>query len=156
MIFKIPLIPFQSELYRLLSDTEDGVGFPVFDSGVSLDEILPQLKSMAAAELATIADVSCSQSSAKVDAIRWMVNVRIELFSTYKGRKRVAEMMNAIGFTVTKFQNAFGANLAHKGYDLVDVSVGESIIGTPITEGGITWQNGYITLRYQLAQIDEK
>ncbi len=155
MVFKIPLIPFQTELYKLFSDRDDGVGFPIFDSGLSLDEILPQLKEMTEVEFATIADVSCSQSSAKVDTIRWSVSVRIELFSTYKGRKRVAEMMNAIGTTATKFQGAFGSNLSAKGYDLVEMSVGESIIGTPVTAGGLTWQNGFITMNYLLAQIED-
>ncbi|MCQ2363180.1 MAG: hypothetical protein MJ041_02495 [Acidaminococcaceae bacterium] len=154
MVFKIPLIPFQSELYKLLSDVEDGVKFPVFDSGLSLDEILPQLKEMSEIEFATVADVSCSQSSAKVDAVRWSVSVRIELFSTYKGRKRVAEMMDTIGTVTTKFQRAFGANMAAKGYDLVEMSIGESTIGTPVTAGGVTWQNGFISLNYLLAQIE--
>lgn len=154
MVFKIPLIPFQSELYKLLSDVEDGVKFPVFDSGLSLDEILPQLKEMSEIEFATVADVSCRQSSAKVDAVRWSVSVRIELFSTYKGRKRVAEMMDTIGTVTTKFQRAFGANMAAKGYDLVEMSIGESTIGTPVTAGGVTWQNGFISLNYLLAQIE--
>lgn len=155
MLFKIPLIPFQSELYKLLSDRDDGVQFPVFDSGLSLDEILPQLKELAEVEFATVADISCSQSSAKVDVIRWTMSVRIELFSTYKGRKRVAEMMNTVGEVVTKFKRPFGANMAAKGYNLVEVTVGESVIGTPVTAGGVTWQNGFITLNYQLAQIME-
>ena len=151
MVFNTPLIPFQQELYSMLGDREE-MSFALFDSGLSLEEILPQLKGMEEINFGTIADISCNQTSAKVDAIIWKVSARIELFSTYKGRKKVAKMINEIGNIVTTKENVFNTRIKSKGFDLVRLEIGESVIGTALTEGGLTWQNGSITLNYWLCQ----
>ena len=81
MIFKAPLIAFQSELYAMLNNADE-MTFSVYDSSMTIGEILNSLKNQEVVNYGVIADVSCSPSSAKADSVMWRVNVRIELFST--------------------------------------------------------------------------
>lgn len=153
MIFKAPLIAFQSELYAMLSNADE-MTFSVYDSSMTISEILNSLKNQEIVNYGVIADVSCSPTSAKADSVMWRVNVRIELFSTYRGRKQVADMINAIGSVATQYADVFDANLAAKGYRLIKMEAGESVIGGAVEANGIVWQNGYINLNYQLYQLD--
>ena len=63
------------------------MNFSIYDSGLSIQEILNDLKNMSSVKYGIITDVTGSQASAKVDSIIWQMSVRIELFSNYKGRK---------------------------------------------------------------------
>ena len=80
--------------------------------------------------------------------------MRLELFSTYKGRKQVADMINTIGNAVTKYAEVFDRNLQGKGYGVIRQQIGESVIGAAIFMNGLTWQNGYINITYYLSQLD--
>ena len=153
MIFNAPLIAFQSELYSMLSNADE-MNFEVYDSALTVDEILASLKEQEIVNYGVLADVACTPSSAKADSVMWRVNVRIELFSTYRGRKQIADMINLIGSVATQYQKEFDANLAAKGYRLIRMEAGESVIGGAIEANGIIWQNGYINLNYQLYQLN--
>lgn len=153
MIFSTPFIPFQTELISMFTKADE-MNFSVFDACMTVDEIIDSLKNMDNIHYGVISDVSCTPSSAKTDSIMWRCNVRIELFSTYTGRKQVAEMVNTIGNVATKYQKVFGTRLQAGGYSLVRLEIGESVIGSAIFANGITWQNGYINLVYHLYQLD--
>lgn len=153
MIFNAPLIAFQSELYSMFSNADE-MTFAVYDSALTVNEILDSLKEQEIINYGVLADVACTPSSAKADSIMWRVNVRIELFSTYRGRKQIADMINLIGSVATQYQKEFDANLAAKGYRLIRMEAGESVIGGAIEANGIIWQNGYINLNYQLYQLN--
>lgn len=154
MVFKPPFYEFQSEIYSLFTKADE-MNFSIYDSGLSIQEILNDLKNMSSVKYGIIADVTGSQASAKVDSIIWQMSVRIELFSNYKGRKPIAEMINTITAVATQYIDAFSANLISKGYQVVRMSVGESAIGSAIGDGSLVWQNGYITLNYFLAQLED-
>lgn len=153
MIFNAPLIAFQSELYSMLGNADE-MTFDVYDSALTVNEILDSLKEQEIVNYGVLADVACTPSSAKADSVMWRVNVRIELFSTYRGRKQIADMINLIGSVATQYQEEFDANLAAKGYRLIRMEAGESVIGGAIEANGIIWQNGYINLNYQLYQLN--
>ena len=61
MIFTTPFIPFQAELIKLFSSADE-VTFEVYDSGLSIDEILADLKALANVHYGVIADVACTPS----------------------------------------------------------------------------------------------
>lgn len=153
MIFNTPFIAFQSELLNMLMNADE-IDFSIYDSCLSIDEILADLKILDNVHYGIVADVSCTPSSAKVDTIMWLVNVRIEVFSTYKGRLQVAEMINTIGNVATKYVDVFSRNLNDKRYSVIRQEIGESTIGPALTANGLTWQNGYINLKYYLSQLD--
>lgn len=153
MIFATPFIPFQTELLKMLTNADE-MSFSVYDSCMSVSEILESLKTLEDIHYGVIADVSCTPASAKADSIMWRVNVRIEVFSTYSGRKQVAEMINAIGSVATQYAEIFNINLQPKGYSVIRQEVGESVVGTALAANGLTWQNGYINLVYHLYQLD--
>lgn len=152
-VYLPPLIPFQSELYKLLSDPDE-VDFVVYDSSITADDIYSKYRNMDAVKFGIIADITCNQTHAKTDAIIWQMTTRIELFSNYRGRLRIAEMIQAIGNAVTRTEQAFSANLVEQGYAVVRVDVGEATIGSAYYDGALTWQNGYITINYWLSQLD--
>ena len=83
------------------------------------------------------------------------MTVRIELFANYKGRKPVADMITKIGEVATSYLEPFDINLSNRGYSVVRMEIGQSVIGSAITDGAIVWQNGYITLNYYLSQLTE-
>lgn len=152
-VYLPPIIPFQSELYKLLSDPDE-VDFTVYDSSITADDIYSKYRNMDSIQFGIIADLSCAQTHAKADAIIWQMTTRIELFSNYRGRLKIAEMIQSIGNAVTRTEQAFSANLSEKGYAVVRLDIGEATIGSSYYDGALTWQNGYIILTYWLSQID--
>lgn len=152
MIFTTPFIPFQSELIKMLTSADE-MTFGVYDSALTVEEIMKDLQTLNTVQYGVIADISCTPTSAKTDSIRWRVGVRIELFSTYKGRKQIAEMINTIALVASKYRLVFDANMQGKGYAVVRENIEESTIGPAIIANGLTWQNGYINLSYELYQL---
>lgn len=154
MKFSAPFYEFQEELYALLTKADE-MDFQVFDSAMTVNEISEQLKNLSEVKFGVIADVSAAPTSSKVDAIIWAMSVRIELFSNYRGRKKIAEMINKIGSVATEYLEAFDSNMMPKGFSVVRMSIGESTIGSATGNGSLIWQNGYINLTYYLSQLEE-
>lgn len=154
MKFTTPFYVFQSELYKLLTNADE-MDFNVYDSALSLEEINKSLKQCEKVMYGILTDVSGTPTSAKTDAIIWKMSVRIELITNYKGRKPIAEMITKIGEVATAYLDIFDINLSGRGYSVVRMELGQSVIGSAITDGAITWQNGYITLNYYLSQLTE-
>ena len=154
MKFSTPFYVFQSEFFKLMTNADE-MDFEIFDSGLSLKEINKLLKQQQTVRYGILTDISGTPTSAKVDAIVWKMTVRIELLTNYKGRKPIAEMITKIGEVATAYLDIFDANLSGRGYSVVRMEIGQSVIGSAITDGAITWQNGYITLNYYLSQLTE-
>lgn len=154
MKFTTPFYVFQSELYKLLTNADE-MDFNIYDSALSLEEINKSLKQCDKVMYGILTDVSGTPTSAKTDAIIWKMSVRIELITNYKGRKPIAEMITKIGEVATAYLDIFDINLSGRGYSVVRMELGQSVIGSAITDGAITWQNGYITLNYYLSQLTE-
>lgn len=154
MKFTTPFYVFQAELYKLLTNADE-MDISIYDSALSLEEINGLLKQQQSVKYGIITDISGTPTSAKVDAIIWKMTVRIELFANYKGRKPVADMITKIGEVATSYLEPFDINLSNRGYSVVRMEIGQSIIGSAITDGAIVWQNGYITLNYYLSQLTE-
>ena len=155
MVFAPPYTELQTEFYKLMTNADE-MDFEVYDSGMSIQEIMGSLKLMNTINYGVIADITGTQTAAKTDAIIWQMNIRLELFSNYKGRKQIADMINTVAKVVTTYQNEFNANLCQKGYFVVRNQIGESAIGSAIGEGNLTWQNGYITITYFLSQLEDR
>ena len=154
LVFAPPYTELQSEFYKLMTNADE-MDFDVYDSGLSIQEILGSLKNMSSINYGVIADITGNQTAAKTDAIIWQMNIRLELFSNYKGRKKIADMINTVAKVVTQYQDAFNANLCQKGYFVVRTQIGESAIGSAIGDGNLTWQNGYLTITYFLSQLED-
>lgn len=154
MVFAPPYTELQTEFYKLMTNADE-MDFEVYDSGMSIQEIMGSLKLMNTINYGIIADITGTQTAAKTDAIIWQMNIRLELFSNYKGRKQIADMINTVAKVVTTYQNEFNANLCQKGYFVVRNQIGESAIGSAIGDGNLTWQNGYITITYFLSQLED-
>lgn len=154
MVFAPPYTELQTEFYKLMTNADE-MDFEVYDSGMSIQEIMGSLKLMNTINYGIIADITGTQTAAKTDTIIWQMNIRLELFSNYKGRKQIADMINTVAKVVTTYQNEFNANLCQKGYFVVRNQIGESAIGSAIGDGNLTWQNGYITITYFLSQLED-
>lgn len=154
MKFTTPFYVFQSELYKLLTNADE-MDFSIYDSALSLEEINKSLKQCDKVMYGILTDVSGTPTSAKTDAIIWKMSVRIELITNYKGRKPIAEMITKIGEVATAYLDIFDINMSGRGYSVVRMEIGQSVIGSAIADGAITWQNGYITLNYYLSQLTE-
>lgn len=153
MEYKTPLIEFQSELYKMLSD-KDELDFPVYDAGIAAEDILVSFKDLEHTKFGVIADLFCIQDHAKADAIIWKLNVRIEMISTYRGRMKIADMIHNLGSCITRNEDTLDHNLQQYGYSLVKVNIGDANIGTATHDGGLTWQNGFLNLTFWLSQIE--
>ena len=154
MVFTTPFFAFQSELYKLLTNADE-MDFPVYDSSLSLQDITKQLNFQGEVNYGIITDVTGTPTSAKTDAIIWKMSVRIELFSNYRGRKRIADMITKIGEVTTQYIEPFNINLAKNNYSVVRMVIGQSTIGPAINDGAINWQNGFINIEYYLSQLED-
>ena len=154
MKFSTPFYVFQSEFFKLMTNADE-MDFSIYDSALSLEEINKSLKQCDKVMYGILTDVSGTPTSAKTDTIVWKMTVRIELITNYKGRKPIAEMITKIGEVATAYLDIFDANLSGRGYSVVRMELGQSVIGSAITDGAIVWQNGCITLNYYLSQLTE-
>ena len=95
MIYKVPFVAISKAVYAVLSDTNNHIGLEWFDSAVPIYEIEDYFKSQAefAYGIFGAADADCTP--AKTVAV-WDSTLQLEIYSNYKGRKVIAEKLEAV------------------------------------------------------------
>lgn len=148
---KTPLIPFLSEFYTMLTNADE-VDFGIYDSGTDIKEILGQLRNIETVQFGIIGNVTCQPIESKTENSH-RVSVTVELFSTYRGRLKIGEMINTLSQVVTKYEEVFRQNFYSTGFSLVNIDVVETSLGNSYNDSGIVWQNGSIRINYYISQL---
>lgn len=153
MIYKLPFTSMTRALYKTLSAKGE---LEWFDCSVPVMAIEQHFQNRNKFEYG-IMGASNITSDANKDSVIWRGTIGLEVYSNYRGRKKIAERLEQLlnylakdGFILLQ------QNLRNDGYRLVSISFGDFSINMPIFgENGI-WQSGVTNLTFILEQGDEE
>lgn len=155
MIYKTPFTAISKAIYAALSDNTNGIGLEWFDSAVPIDEINDYFKNCAefAYGIFGSAEADCTPNK---DTAIWDSSLALEIYSNYKGRKIVAEKLEAVLNYISSEtgKNAIQHALNVDGFVLVSMTVGPLRINLPIysIEAGV-WQSGSTEITFRVTQL---
>ena len=153
MIYKAPFTAITKALYSVLQDNQ-AIALEWFDSAIPINEIDDYFKAQTefAYGIFGASDADCRPNKT---AIVWDGTLQLEIYSNYKGRKVVAQKLEALlnylssnaGFT------ALNTALSVEGYSLVSLTVGSLRVNLPVYSENGVWQSGGTTISFQLHQL---
>ena len=154
MIYKAPFTAIAKSLYAVLKDNQ-AIMLDWFDSAVPINEIEDCFKNQSEFSYGIFgqSDADCKPNKT---AVVWDGSLQLEVYSNYKGRKVVAQNLEALlnylssdtGF------NALSTALSAEGYALVSLTVGALHVSLPIYGDNGVWQNGGTDISFQLHQLN--
>ena len=154
MIYKVPFVAISKAVYAVLSDTNNNIGLEWFDSAVPINEIEDYFKRQAefAYGIFGAADADCTPN--KTAAV-WDSTLQLEIYSNYKGRKVIAEKLEALLNYLSSDEGtaAVQAALNAEGYALVSMTVGVLRISLPIYSDNGVWQSGNTNISFRVNQL---
>lgn len=151
MIYKPPFFAMTKALNSALAEGN----LEWFDSSVPIEEIEGYFKDRAEFEYGIYgtSQVDCQDNK---DSVIWDGSLDLEIYSNYKGRKRIAiRLEELLNFLSNDGVDAIGTALLEDGYKLISLTVGAMAINLPMFGEAGVWQSGHTTLTFRLQQIDE-
>ena len=153
MIYKTPFTAISKAVYSSLS-AATGVALEWFDSAVPINEIDDYFKNQAefAYGIFGAADADCTPNK---DTAVWDSSLQLEIYSNYKGRKIVAEKLEAVlnYLSSEDGKNAIQASLNSDGFALISMTVGALRINLPIHGDTGDWQSGGTNVVFRVSQL---
>jgi hypothetical protein len=153
-IYKVPFVAITKALYAALTDKKCPIGLQWFDSSVPIEEINNSFKTQAefAYGVFGASDADCA---ANKTAIVWDTDIQMEVYSNYKGRKVVAEKLEAVLNYISDETGykAIETVLNTAGYALISMTAGNIGINLPIYSDNGVWQSGGIRLSFKIGQL---
>lgn len=154
MIYKTPFTAITKAVYAALSDSNNGIGLEWFDSAVPINEIDDYFKAQSefAYGIFGAAEADCTPN--KTEAI-WDSSLALEIYSNYKGRKVVAEKLEAVLNYISSEtgKNAIQHALNFDGFALVSMTVGPLRINLPMYADTGVWQSGSTNIVFRVNQL---
>jgi len=155
-MFKLPFTAVSKALYGALTDKICDVGLSWFDSAVPIEEINNNFKTQAefAYGVFGVSNVDCI--NAKTDVI-WDADIQLEVYSNYRGRKVIAEKLEAI-LNYFSRDNDTGYNvlqtiLNNEGYAVVEIIADDIGINLPVYSDNGVWQSGGLRMTFRIHQL---
>ncbi len=153
MIYKTPFTAISKAVYSSLS-AATSVGLEWFDSAVPITEIDDYFKAQAEFSYGVFgaADADCTPNK---DTAVWDSGLQLEIYSNYKGRKVVAEKLEAVlnYLSSDDGKNAIQASLNADGFALISMTVGALRINLPIHGDTGDWQSGGTNVVFRVNQL---
>ena len=149
---KVPLYPATMALYKTLKAGE-ACGLTWYEGDTDIDEIDANFRDQAAFGYGILGAVDADQND-KVNTI-WDYSIQLEIFSSYPGRKIVAEKLNELmnfmcqGTTWSSLEKL----LAPEGFTIISMNIGPHRLNPAIRGDNGTWQSGSVNLVMKLNQI---
>ena len=154
MIYKTPFTAISKAVYSALSDANNGIGLSWFDSAVPINEIDNYFKTQAefAYGIFGAADADCTPNK---DTAIWDSSLQLDVYSNYKGRKVVAEKLEAVLNYLSSDEGtaAIQAALNDEGFALISMTVGALRINLPIYGDNGVWQSGGTNVVFRVNQL---
>ena len=153
MIYKAPFTAINKALYSVLTNNQ-AVALEWFDSAVPINEIDDYFKvqSEFAYGIFGESDADCRPNKT---AVVWDGSLQLEIYSNYKGRKVVAQKLEAL-LNYLSSDTGFAAlntALSAEGYALVSLTVGSLRVNLPTYSENGVWQSGGTIISFQLHQL---
>ena len=155
MIYKTPFTAISKAVYSALSDANNDIGLSWFDSAVPINEIDNYFKTQAefAYGIFGTADADCTPNK---DTAIWDSSLQLDVYSNYKGRKVVAEKLEAVLNYLSSDEGtaAIQAALNDEGFALISMTVGALRINLPIYGDNGVWQSGGTNVVFRVNQLN--
>ena len=155
MIYKVPFVAISKAVYAVLSDTNNNIGLEWFDSAVPINEIEDYFKSQAefAYGIFGAADADCTPN--KTAAV-WDSTLQLEIYSNYKGRKVIAQKLEAVlnYLSSEDGKNAIQSALNTEGFALISMTVNVLRVNLPIYSDNGVWQSGSTNISFRVSQLN--
>lgn len=151
MMYKAPFKAMSKAIYSALK--ADGQ-LEWFDSSVPIFEIEEYFVNKSEFEYGIFgASTADCESNKDDDVLIWQGSLDIEIYSNYKGRKRIAEQLeHLLNYLSDAGYTAMAESLEADGFNLSILTVGALTVNMPIFgETGI-WQSGATTITFTLEQ----
>ena len=154
MIYKVPFVAISKAVYAVLSDTNNNIGLEWFDSAVPINEIEDYFKSQADFSYGIFgaADADCTPN--KTAAV-WDSTLQLEIYSNYKGRKVIAQKLEAVlnYLSSEDGKSAIQAALNEEGFALISMTVNVLRVNLPINSDNGVWQSGSTNISFRVSQL---
>jgi len=154
--YKLPFVAISKALYAALNDKGCDVGLEWFDSAVPIEEINNNFKTQAEFAYGIFGASSADCVDNKTVAV-WDAEIQLEVYSNYKGRKVVAEKLEAV---LNYFSNdnktgnkALQTVLNENGYAVVEIIARDISINLPMYSDNGVWQSGGLWLTFRISQL---
>ncbi len=154
MIYKAPFMAISKAVYTVLSGNGNGIGLEWFDSAVPIGEIDDYFKNQAEFTYGIFGAANADCTPNKTAAV-WDSTLQLEIYSNYKGRKVIAQKLEAVlnylssdGGTAA-VQTALNA----EGFALISMTVGVLRVNLPIYSDNGVWQSGSTSISFRVSQL---
>ncbi len=151
MIFKAPFSAVAAALYSVLSANS---GIEWFDSAVPIDEIDDYFRNQAEFAYGIFGSSEADCVSNKTVAI-WNCSLQLEIYSNYKGRKIVAEQLEALLNYLSSDEGKLALQTAfnQEAFALINITVGPLRVNLPIYSDNGVWQSGNVSVAFRVNQL---
>lgn len=154
MIYRAPFTAISTALYSALSAEGCPIDMDWFNSSVPIEEIEPLFRDQAefAYGIFGTSDADCTPNK---DSAVWDASMRLEIYSNYKGRKVIADKLEALLNYLSSDEgyNAIQSNLLSFKFSLVSIRVGGLRVNFPIYSENGVWQSGSTDVVFRLNQM---
>lgn len=152
MTYKLPFTAISKALYATLN----GQGLEWFDSAVPIAEIEDYFRSQTEFAYGILGAADMDARDTKTGPV-WTMTINLQIYSNYRGRKDVAEKLEATFCRLVSSDGraALNASLNADSFTLVDLTIGAVSISLPIVGDAGEWQNGSINLKIRVGQLKE-
>ena len=148
----VPLYPAIAALYHALKNGAAG-GLQWFDGGASIEEVETNFQNQSSFCYGIIGAAEADQVDGTDDI--WEVNIQLEIYSNYSGRKIVAQKLQALQTYLCQAEawEAIEAKLLPENFRMIILSIGPHRINQPIFSDAGNWQNGSVNITIKLNQV---
>ena len=152
MTYKLPFTAISKALYATLN----GQGVEWFDSAIPISEIEEYFRSQAEFSYGILGAADMDARDTKTGPV-WEMAINLQIYSNYRGRKDVAEKLEATFCRLVSpdGREALNASLNTDSFTLVNLTIGAVSISLPIVGDAGEWQNGSINLKIRVGQLKE-
>ncbi|MBQ0066781.1 MAG: hypothetical protein KBS60_01145 [Phascolarctobacterium sp.] len=150
MRYRVPFYSVGKALYAALAEID---GTKWFQASTTPDEVKAQFKGRNEYLYGIIGSIAANVDDNKDVAI-WRVPVQLELYSSYKGNKVLAQEIEAV---VNYFSDAektiMAEKLAADGFSLISLEINDMSINSPIDSDEGSWTMGGMQLVICIGQV---
>lgn len=154
MRIKTPFYAVMKAVNSALQDEDSGAEW--FDGSVEIPEIENYFQNQSEFSYGVIG-ASEADVLPNMDMEIWDMTVELELYSNYKGKKVIAQKLEALlNYLCTgKAWTLLQTELSKENFKLIDMHVGKLRINLPIFSDKGTWQSGGTDVTFRVSHISE-
>lgn len=139
MINTVPITALQMAVYQML--TKCISGYPILDDSTPFED-----GKLLGDKLCIIGPITAVPQTTKKDTVMWDTTITIDLYSSYRGKKEVNEMINDVACVLTC------ADLNLDNYHFLNGAVEMVEVRAEDWNDDAIWQHGSVRINFKVEQ----